>query len=175
MIRILEQSFDVAMFPELSIIELPAFELAGIRVRTTMGKAFMECPQLWERFCPRMGELLGKPGEICLSESFGASTMVDMDNDIFDYWAMLPYPASKELPQGMERLNVASSTYAACTVPSLAQLGDAYEYIYRKWLPNQNEYVFRCAPCFEHYDERFLENNNNGRFDVLVPVNRVQQ
>ena len=172
MIKILGRSFDIAVFPGHSIIELPAFELAGMRVRTSMGKAFEECPKLWEKFGPRMHEFGIRPGEEFQGESFGASTMVDMDNDIFDYWAMLPYPASKELPEGMERLSVASSLYAACTVSSLAELGPAYEYIYRQWLPNQGEYVFRCAPCFEHYDERFLENGCNGALDVLVPINK---
>jgi predicted transcriptional regulator YdeE len=156
-------------FPTLSIIEFPALELAGLKVRTTMLEIQRDCPALWECFGPRMFELSGKdacPG--FQGESYGASVPVDMDNGTFDYWAAMPVKPGEALPAGMERLGVAPGLYAACALPSLAELGAAYNYIYLEWLPGQSEYTLNMAsPCFERYDQRYLES---GVFDVLVPL-----
>ena len=158
---------NLSVFPQLSFVELPAYDLAGLRVRTDMGKAYQDCPALWMRFMPRLQELAAQLGGVLPLDSFGASTLVDMDNDIFDYWAVMPYPTDAPLPEGMERLSLVPALYAACSIPSLAQLNEVYSLIYSKWLPSQSEYVFNCAPCLEHYDERYSQS---GALDVLVPV-----
>ena len=160
---------NLPAFPKLSIIELPALELAGLKVRTSMPRAPHDCPALWESFGPRMFELSDK--DTCIGfqgETYGASVMVDMEKGSFDYWATMPVTPGEALPQGMERLGVPAGLYAACSIPSLEELGAAYNYIYLEWLPGQSDYTLNMAsPCFEHYDRRYLEN---GALDVLVPL-----
>lgn len=153
----------------VSVSQRPQLRLFGLSVRTSMTDAFKDCPHLWEKvFAPRMHEVSGKkPGEY--GPCYGVSVMLDAQR--FDYWAAMPPREGVALPQGMRQIELPAGLYASCLAPSLAQLGEAYTYLYESWAKNAADYAPNMqAPCFEYYDERFLES---GAFEIAMPVLKV--
>ncbi len=153
----------------VSVSHRPPVRLFGLFVRTSMADAFKDCPDLWEKvFAPRMHEVSGKkPGEY--APSYGISIMLDAQR--FDYWAAMPAREGLALPEGMGEIELPAGLYASCLAPSLAQLGEAYTYLYETWPKTAPGYAPNMqAPCFEYYDERYLES---GVFEVCMPVLNV--
>ena len=149
----------------VTIVERPAVRIAGLAVRTDMVKAGQDCPALWhEQFGPRMGELCPSGG----CESYGASWLVDMAAGTFDYCAALPLKEGLTLPEGMQAWDLPAGLYAACPVPSLAELAAAYGFVYSQWLSGQKAYALAGqAPCYELYPADFM---GTGRLTLYVPL-----
>lgn len=148
----------------VTVVERPAVSIAGLAVRTDMGKAEKDCPALWyEQFGPRMGELCPSGG----CESYGVSRLVDMAAGTFDYCAALPLKEGTTPPEDMEIWELPAGLYAACPVPSLAELAAAYGFVYSQWLPAQKAYALAQTPCYELYPTDFM---TTGRLALYVPL-----
>ncbi len=130
----------------VEVVEHPAMRLVGMKIRTTIPNASKECPVLWHEFMPReIGELFGgsKP-------TYGVSTTARRQQ--FDYWAAVEIDPNLPIPDDMETVLIPHGEYAFCKVPGYESLDEAYDYMFREWLPRQSDYVHqRQSPCFEHY------------------------
>ena len=134
---------------EIAIRARQAEKLVGMKVATDMEHAMADCPRLWmEVFGPRMAEIdSGGSGH-----SYGISVATDPVSFAFDYWAAMPLAVDAAIPDGMATLELPAGLYAECKVPTLANLGGAYMYLYNEWLPAQQEYRVNMAGlCYEYY------------------------
>jgi predicted transcriptional regulator YdeE len=150
--------------PEFSvkIVECPAVKTAGIKVHTTMEKASTDCPALWHAFVPHM-EVFPCDGT---GISYGVSIMTSETE--FDYWAVMPLGTDAKVPAGLEAVAISGGMYAECPIKSLAEMGDAYPYLYMKWGETQKEYAvdFQGAGL-ELYTKEYLEN---GSLTLRIPL-----
>ena len=154
--------FDVAVLPHEEVT------LAGIRIATGMKTASADCPALWQRFMARAPEICAAPEACPTGASYGISYMTNPATGDFDYVAAMPLPSEKSLPENMERLTLPAGLFARAVVPNLERIGDAYTHLYTAWVAGQSDYALNmAAPCFERYDERFLQS---GEFEIYVPV-----
>lgn len=148
----------------VQVVERPEASLVGLQVRTSMDKAGVDCPALWERFGPRMAEASGKMP----AESFGVSTDME-ENGGFSYWAAVPGQAG-HIPADMLPVTLPAGLYARCQVKSLGHLGAVYTFLYQEWGAGQENYAVNfAAPCFERYDAAYLKD---GSLEVFVPLVR---
>jgi len=155
---------------QVTISEWQTKTLYGISVRTNMAKASTDCPGLWQRFVPRMPEISGKPIQEFQGDSYGLSVMVDWQQESFDYWAAMEPASGLALPSGMATITIPEGLYAGCRVPSLAELGSAYTFLYMEWPTKRPEYTLNMqAPCFERYGRAYMQD---GSFELFVPVSK---
>lgn len=142
--RIIVSDFNV------TIVEYPAKRLTGIKVRTNMAKAQEDCLALWQRFCPDCTQDMP-------AAAFGVSVMLDAEN--FDYWAAVEDKDGR-LPADLEHVDIPAGKYAVCSVPNLASIGEAYMFIFQKWLASQQAYAYNeQAPSFELYPPHWSPEN----------------
>ncbi len=133
---------------DVVVAECPARRLVGIKVQTTMAKAAEDCPAIWDVFGRRMDEAAA-PESACKG-SFGVCVMLNAED--FDYWAALEADPSAAVPQGMAVIELPAGLYAKAAVPNLEKLGEAYTFLYEKWLKEQTAYACdEAAPSFEWY------------------------
>ena len=150
---------------KVAVNDQPPRRLVGLKVRTTMADAPKDAPLLWERFGPRMPEASG------IKDSQGSyAPCVMIDEQSLYYWATVEAPADRPLPEGMEVFLLPAGAYAGIALPTLAELGAAYTYLYGEWPGTQAEYaVDTRAPCYEYYPPNWTPN---GSLEVCVPVSR---
>lgn len=149
----------------VTVVDRPAIKAAGIKVRTTMERASVDCPKLWsEEFGPRMCSF---PADAARpDESYGLSVMID--SEAFDYWAVMPIADGVAAPDGMDTITIPGGTYAECRVESLAQLGEAFTYIYTAWPATQEKYALNMQGMgCELYTSDFMKN---GSLTVYCPL-----
>lgn len=156
---------------QVTIAERPELLLYGLKVRTNMTKAAVDCPALWEKdFGPRMSELSGRPMNQYQGESYGLSFMVDLQSGTFDYWAAMPLGAGVAEPKDFSKVTMPGGLYAGCQVKSLQELGDAYSYLYGRWIGTAPDHELKMdAPSVEIYGPEFMVN---GSLALYVPVKR---
>ncbi|MCC8164763.1 MAG: GyrI-like domain-containing protein [Planctomycetes bacterium] len=152
----------------VTIVEKPTIKAAGMKVRTSMAKSHEDCPKLWsDAFGPRMMSFPADPAYP--EQSFGISVMVD--EDVFDYWAVMPLAPGAAVPEGMEARDVPGGLYACISGVTLAVLGEVYSYIYMKWPGEQSEYTLDYSrPGLEAYHHDFCQTQ---LLDILCPVNKA--
>ncbi len=147
----------------ITVVDCPAKSLVGMKVRTTMQKAQADCPALWQEFGPRIDALC--PGGGCTG-AYGLSAMINETE--FYYWAAVEAEAFAEVPAGLERADLPAGRYAACPVPNLEKLAEAYTHLYTTWLPSAPGYVINeQAPCFELYPSNWQLSD---AFALYMPV-----
>lgn len=149
----------------IAIVERPALKTAGLKVATDMQQCAADCSRLWEKeFGPRMMNFPADPKYP--NESYGVSIMIDQNR--FDYWAVMPLREGATIPEGMEPLDIAGGIYAECRLNSLKELGDAYNYIYTDWAPKQDKHVLNMqGACYELYTPDFMKT---GMFTIYCPL-----
>lgn len=149
----------------VEIVERPEIVTAGVKVATTMEKCGVDCPALWEKnFGPRMADFPADPRYP--NQSFGVSVMIDQS--AFDYWAVMPLREGAAIPTGMEKLVLAGGSYAECRLNGLAELGDAYNYVYLKWAAAQEKFVLNMAEAsIELYTSEFM---TTGKLVIYCPL-----
>ena len=150
---------------EFNIVELSSKNLIGMKVNSTMATAFKDCPDLWNRFGTRIGELK----VIVPGGGYGISVMKGAEGD-FTYWAAVEVPDDITPPAGMERFSLTGGAYVRTSAPNLTQLGDAFTAMYEQWPASQNEYdIDMIAPCFELYRPGWTPENP---LDVFAPLKK---
>ena len=149
----------------VTVAEYVKKNLIGLKVRTSMQKAHLDCPALWQSFGPRLDKILpdGCQG------SYGLCIMLNPEE--FDYWAAVEFDPSSRIPADLEKIELPAGFYAKTTVLNLEKLGPAYTYLYDEWLKSQPGYV-TCleAPCFELYPPDWQVND---AFEIFMPVSKV--
>lgn len=149
----------------VAVVERPPIRTAGLKVRTSMQKAMQDCPALWEKeFGPRMESFPVDPQ--FADQSYGVSIMVD--SEAFDYWAVMAIDPAAQLPDGMDYLQIPGGLFVECHLASLAELGDAYTYIYMDWGKNQKKYALNMqGASYELYTCEFM---SSGKLSIYCPV-----
>lgn len=149
----------------VTVVERPAVKTAGLKVRTSMAKASQDCPRIWEQeFGPRMESFPADPQQA--GQSYGVSIM--LDSETFDYWAVMPIAPGADVPEGMDILEIPGGLYVECHLDSLAQLGDAYTYIYTAWGSTNGKYALNMqGASLELYTCEYL---NSGKLTIYCPV-----
>ncbi len=148
----------------VEVVDHPAVRLVGMKIRSTLPNASIDCPALWQQFLPRdIGELLGGG-----KNAYGVSIMLN-DHE-FDYWAAAEIDPKLPVPDDMESVELAHGTYACCSVPGYSALDAAYEYLLHCWLRDQNTSAREHhAHCFELYPSYW---HPSIAFRLFVPVKR---
>jgi AraC family transcriptional regulator len=143
---------------KVSVVDVAAKHLTGMKVRTSMTRAKEDCSAIWQNFCPKMTDIYSKEG-------YGVSVMLNEQE--FDYWAAAD-AGNNPLPEGMGHIDIPAGKYAVCTVPNLDKCGEAYMFIYSTWLGSQTTWKPNmAAPCFELYPADWTPA---APFAVYVPV-----
>lgn len=146
------------------IVQQDDFQVVGLKVKTTMAAAEVDCPGIWEKFGPRMAEITSN------SVAYGASVMID--EQFFEYWAALPYNPGDTVPEGMAVLDIPEGLYARCDINGLDELAAAYTHMFQVW-SNNSEYGFRCgAPGFELYPKDFYPDM--GYLSLYMPLLKLE-
>ncbi len=142
------------------IVERPAFAAAGLKISTGEATAYEDIVALWKKFSPLMDNFAG-------TSAVGLSYLLDPCAISFYYWAAKILNPGEAVPQGLESTQVPAGLYLRCPLEKIEDIGEAYDFIYNKWLPSQDEYVPNCAfPSCEWYEEDYLET---GRFILYCP------
>ncbi len=149
----------------VSVADLPALELIGLKIRTNMQTCQDDCPKLWqETFAPWMRSLY--PQGNC--PSWGASTAYDAATGNFDYWAMIKPPKDLSIPETLKAFTLPAGLYAQCRLTSVSEIHTAYHYLYSRWLPSQTGYIgLEDAVCFEYCPPDFLQTGN---LSICIPI-----
>ncbi len=141
---------------DVTVVDYPAKHLVGMKVRSTMAKAHVDCPAIWQTFGPKMG--LGCEAGSAPVGSFGVCVMVNAEE--FDYWAAAQANASAAVPAGMGAIDLPAGLYAKAVLPNLENLGDAYTFLYTEWPKEQTDYICdETVPCFEWYPPDWQPNS----------------
>ncbi len=152
---------------DITIVEFPAKRLVGMKVRTNMQNAAADCTALWQTFGPKSNELTG--GKCAGEPGYGLSFMLN-END-FDYWAANEVLSETTAPEGMGVVDIPAGLYAKCGVPSLAQLSEAYMFVYGQWIAGQSEYGLDMnGVSFELYPPNW---DMNSGLEIYVPVRKA--
>ncbi len=150
---------------DVRIEDRPAIRCAGLKVRTTMQKASIDCPAIWQNsFGPRMDSFPADPQYP--QQSYGASVMVDSDS--FDYWALMPLAPGADVPDGMDVFTLPAGPYATTQVAGLDKLGDAFTYVYGAWIADQKNYTLNMQGVgYELYTYDFM---TTGELSIYCPL-----
>lgn len=149
---------------DIAIVNRPVTDCAGIMVKTSMEKASVDCPALWESFGPRMCEVSANPE--FPDQSFGASVMTSESG--FDYWALMPLAPGAAVPEGMKTFTLPAGDYAECRLGSLKEMGDAYKYIYTEWPSSQEKYGLDMGGVsYEGYTSDYMKT---GELVIYCPL-----
>lgn len=143
---------------------------AGYMVRTDMRNAATDCPALWNaKFGPQMAAFPADPSH--LNESYGISTNTDFKTGAFDYWAAMPLAPGATTPPGMKTIEIPAGIYGVCALPGLEDIGPAYEFLEKEWLPSQKEYDFDTANgmFYELYGPDYLTEGKLAIYCKLAP------
>ena len=147
---------------EVTVVDYPKKNLVGLKVRTSIKKADIDCSAIWRTFGPRINEF--SPEE-CPS-SYGVSIMLNAED--FDYWATFELDPAKAGPAGLEATEIPAGPYAKVTVPCLEKASEAYMFIYEDWLKTQTTYTYKAeGPCFELYPPSWRPES---AFEIFMPL-----
>jgi AraC family transcriptional regulator len=156
---------------EPKIVTMEAFKAVGMLYR---GKnEHDEIKEMWQRFMPRIPEIKhysDAMGQI----SFGlCSDLVQpAEAGEFEYLASLPVTTLGDIPQGMVGWEVPAQTYAMVEAHGIGEIGQAYDFIIKQWLPTSS-YQAVNAPDFELYPESFRDNSKDLLY-IYFPIKKKE-
>lgn len=159
------------------IVRLPAFTVAGHRIRTGLdgGANLHDIPAFWQRYgttlrAPLLAAL-GRPH----SAEYGMICHFDPATQTFDYLVGMECQGEPSLPPGATHHRVEHATYAVFTTPPSDDAGfsqsivDTWHHIYQRWLP-ASSWQAAERESFERYDGRCLPGRPDRQLDIYVPV-----
>lgn len=144
------------------------FKIVGMDILTTIeeNERDRSIPKLWDRYIERESEIKNTVKE----SSMGLCEVTADSEDEFTYICCKEVENFEEVPEGMVTRTVKTAKYAVFTHKgAVDNLGETYDYIYRKWLPNSEYEIISDGYDFELYDERF-DNTENSELDIYIPV-----
>lgn len=154
------------------ITEREALNVVGMKIRTNVEED--RIPKLWNDFIARMEELqeVAVPDcslGICINEVEEFS-----ENAMFDYLVCKVVKDDSIIPPGMIFRHIKPQLVAVFThTGSLDTLGETYDYIYNKWLP-ESDYQIASADEVEWYDTRFKYGEGDSQMDIHIPIEKKE-
>ena len=156
--------------PKIEIKKHPEMTVVGLLYHGKNEKG--EIPQLWDALMKKEVE----NRDYSVYAAYGISIMgPDYEETmVFDYIAGFAVTeVSQELPKGMAKFTLPEKDYAVVTCPNLANIGKAYDAIFR-WVPESPNYEFDFSAGnfnFEFYGEEFNPPESE-KFYIYVPVKK---
>lgn len=129
-----------------------------------------EIPQLWEALMNK--EVANR--DYSVHAAYGISIMGPAyeETKVFDYIAgFVVMEAPEALPEDLAKFTIPELSYAVVTCPNLANIGKAFDAIYR-WVATSPDYEFNFSSGnfnFEYYGEEFHPPESE-KFYIYVPV-----
>lgn len=126
---------------------------------------------LWRRFLPACHAQnldLNLSYGVCMAEH---TEVAKEPGESFIYMAGVPVPTTAHTPPAMVSFDIPEGKYAVFTHKgSIKDFPKTVKYIWSTWIP-ENKHLYREAPDFELYDERFDPRTESGEVDIYIPVN----
>lgn len=157
--------------PKINVKSHPVKTIVGLLYHGTNGQN--EIPALWDQLMARESEVPYR--DFSEPVSYGISIMgpESGETQAFDYIAGYPVSEVPEaLPEGMAAFDIPAGEYAVIACPDLASLGQAYDALYNRWLP-ESGYELDLAGgnfCFELYTEEFNPPEGSEKLYIYMPV-----
>jgi AraC family transcriptional regulator len=128
-------------------------------------------PLLWKRFLKRESEIQ----HIALENvGVGVSFDIEKKEKGSEFFHIVGHivGSTADIPEGMSYRRIPAHEYAVFTHRGpLSKLGETYDFIYEKWLPD-SEFEYDSSNEIEWYDERFDPESENSEFDIYVPIKK---
>ncbi len=157
--------------PEIKIKNHDALTIVGLKYT---GKAEgQEIPALWGKLMTLADQIPQR--DFSAMAAYGVSVMgADFEATmVFDYYAGFPVEGDPQnLPEGMVKYQIPAGQYAVITCPNLASISQAYDALYKNWLPG-SDYVLDFSHgniCFELYGEDYNPEAGSEKFYIYAPV-----
>ena len=128
--------------------------------------------ELWRSFLPDRDKLKFKTVKELYSLEVYPDSYFDNFNSgrVFEKWAAVEVSDFKEIPSGMERLDVPSGIYAVFIHKGSAAEGPkTYEYIFRQWLP-ASDYRLDNRPHMAVMGEKYNKDSTFSEEEIWIPV-----
>lgn len=123
--------------------------------------------RVWEEYLLRRPEISWKKKP---HMDLGVCEIIEDLEDEFNYICCTEVEAPEPVPEGMVAERVPASKYAVFTHRGPAdKLGDTYDYILGRWLPNSDFEINKSGHDFELYDERFT-NGEDSEMEIYIPI-----
>jgi len=131
--------------------------------------------QLWQSFMPRKNEINDIASNYLYSvQVFESEKYFDQfsPEKEFEKWAAIEVSEIKNIPQGMDLLELPEGNYAVFNYkgPANAAL-PFFQYIFQEWIPN-SEYAVDNRPHFALMGEKYRGNNPDSEEEIWVPVRK---
>ncbi|MBN1181531.1 MAG: effector binding domain-containing protein [Bacteroidales bacterium] len=162
-----------------NIIDKPAMNIVGLTLHTSFknGRNNYEIPLFFH-------EVLDKKKLESVSNRLNDNQlcvfkMKDHDPD-FEYIMGVEVKSGESIPDNMDYFTLPSNKYVALEIVKRGpnDVGNAFEYIYKKWIPN-SFYIPAGEPAFIYYDNEFFDIYNkegysgNPKATIYVPIKHL--
>lgn len=155
---------------EPKFVDFPGASVVGMGKAYSHDDAPREIPGLWKNFvgwCNAQALPLNRSFGVCLNEHPSIPKTAGAD---FVYIAAVPTAKEEEEAPNTVRCDLAPGRYAVFTHRgSISDFPQTLQAVWDEWVPAHQD-IYRPAPAFEYYDERFDSATNSGEVDIYVPV-----
>ncbi len=157
------------MEPRIEVIE--SKKLIGMHI--TMSLSDNKTAQLWQKFMPGRGEVVGR-----LNSKYISMQVYNDDVDaklfspetMFDKWAAVEVENSNNIPEGMELYTISGGKYAVFVHKGPAgTFPETMQYIFGKWLPG-SKYKLDNREHFEILAENYRPDDPEAEEEVWIPI-----
>ena len=128
--------------------------------------------ELWQSFMPRRKEILNPINTDLYSMSFYPTDFFS-SFDIhkkFEKGAGMPVNTIKNIPEGMQEINIESGLYATFIYKGIAaNYPKIFQYVLQQWIP-ENNYQIDNRPFFEILGEKYKRDAEDSEEEVWIPV-----
>lgn len=130
--------------------------------------------ELWNSFMKRRNEIKNQKGTDYFNIQINPENFDFNPNTSFVKWAAVEVLDFKNIPDGMESLEIQEGLYAIFHyVGSNQNAADFFNKIYTEWLPN-SEFEFDNRPQFEILGTKYKNDDATSEEDIYIPIKRKE-
>ncbi len=157
------------MNPRIEILQPK--KLIGKNTNTTL--ANNKTPELWQSFMKQRAEVKNAIGQDLYSIQVYKQDLDFKDfnpTTEFKKWAAVEVENYSEIPDGMDKLDLAGGLYAVFIHKGPASaFAKTFNHIFGTWLPNSN-YKVDNRPHFEVLGSKYKNNDPDSEEEVWIPI-----
>lgn len=150
---------------------LPETKLVGIKKR--MSFLNNQTGQLWKLFMPKKNKIQNNIGsELYSLEVYDSLSYFVSFNpaSVFEKWAAVKVRDFKDIPEGLETINIPTGLYAVFPFRGMAsEAPKMYQYIFGSWIPDST-YEIDHRPHFALMGEKYKNNDPNSEEELWIPI-----